>query len=54
MNYMFAECHSLKFVEINNINTSSLITMTHMFENCYSLRSINLSNFNLDLTQNME
>ena len=51
---MFAGCHSLKTVEINKLNTSSLITMAHMFENCYSLRSINLSNFSFNLTQNIE
>ena len=46
MSNAFANCSSLKYLNINNFNTSSVINMTNMFYGCSSLLSLNLKNFN--------
>ena len=44
---MLSGCKNLKSVEINNINTSSVLYMNEIFKDCSSLESLDLSNFNL-------
>jgi surface protein len=51
---MFSGCSSLNSLKLSNLNTSSVIDMSHMFENCISLTSINLSNFDTHATKNID
>ena len=44
---MFDNCKSLKFVNLSNIDISSLINMDNGFRNCKSLKSIDLTNVDL-------
>ena len=53
MSYMFSGCSSLKYINIFNFNTESVIYMNNMFSECSSLNEINLSNFNTDNVINM-
>ena len=41
----FGNCTSM---DLNNVNTSSVTSMSNMFENCSSLTSLDLSNWNTD------
>ena len=42
---MFKNCYSLKSINLINLNTSKIITMSSLFENCFKLKSLNLSHF---------
>ena len=43
---MFAECFTLRKVNISHFNTENVTKMNNMFSECSSLRKIYLSNFN--------
>ena len=45
MTFMFSECQSLKYINLQNLNTSKVETMKRVFYNCKSLKSLNLSSF---------
>ena len=52
MNHLFNNCKQLKYVDLNNIYTSSnLKDISYLFANCNSLESIILNNF---ITSNVE
>ena len=44
--YWFYGLYSLRKVDFNNLNTSSVTNMKKMFRNCESLTNLDLSNFN--------
>lgn len=44
--YMFANCSSLKSLNLSNWNTSNIIDMSNMFRDCSSLESLDLSGWN--------
>lgn len=46
MSRMFAECRSLKNLDLSKFNTINVINMSEMFLNCSSLTELNLSTFN--------
>jgi len=47
MSFMFNNCISLTFLNLDNFNTNNVEKMNNMFNNCTSLISLNLNNFNL-------
>ena len=54
MNYTFANCKSLEYIDINNLKyTDYLIHMSHMFENCSSLKEIDISSLNIKRVQDI-
>ena len=53
MSWMFAECSSLKELNLNNFNTNNVIDMRSMFSRCSSLKELNLNNFNTNNVTNM-
>ena len=46
MSWMFAQCYSLKTLDLSSFNTSKVTNMSWMFFYCYSLQFLDLSNFN--------
>ena len=42
---MFKNCYSLTSINLSNLGTSNLMTMSSMFENCGKLISLDISNF---------
>ncbi len=46
MRYMFADCRSLKSLDLTNFNTENVTDMYYMFAYCTSLESLDLTNFN--------
>ena len=46
MAYMFAECTSLKSLDISSFDTSRVADYMQMFQSCSELTSLDLSNFN--------
>ena len=46
MTGMFADCISLRNVNIDDFNTSNVKDMSDLFYDCFSLRMVNMSNFN--------
>ena len=46
MSYMFANCTSLKSLDLSHFNTAKVTNMVGMFISCTSLTSLNLSSFN--------
>lgn len=46
MNNMFYNCHSLEYVDTENLDTSKATTMHQMFRDCHSLETLDVSNFN--------
>ena len=53
MRYMFADCRSLKSLDLTNFNTENVTDMYYMFFNCTSLESLDLTNFNTAKVTNM-
>ena len=47
MAYMFAQCISLKSVDVSSFDTSSVGDFMAMFQGCTELKSLDLSNFNV-------
>jgi len=47
MEYMFYECESLIYLNINNFNIKNDCNLGSMFRDCSSLTSLNLSNFEI-------
>ena len=45
MTFMLQECSSLKYLDISNMNTSSINNINGTFSNFWELISLNLSNF---------
>ena len=54
MRYMFADCRSLKSLDLTNFNTENVTDMYYMFHNCRSLESLDLTNFNTAKVTNMK
>ena len=54
MQNMFQHCISLKFLDLINFNTSSVIDMGNMFYNCHSLISLKIDDFNLSKVKSSE
>lgn len=54
MRYMFADCRSLKSLDLTNFNTENVTDMYYMFHNCTSLESLDLTNFNTAKVTNMK
>ena len=52
--FMFADCNSLKNLNLSNFNTQHLTDMKFMFSHCYSLTNLNLSNFNTQNIRDMD
>ena len=50
---MFANCTSLKSLELSKFDTSSVTDMSYMFANCTSLNSLDLSKFDTSSVVNM-
>ncbi len=46
MNNMFANCYSLKSLDVSGFNTENVTDMNSMFDNCSSLKSLDVSGFN--------
>ena len=44
---MFSGCSSLNELNLSNINTKRVTSMSCMFEGCSSLKELNLSNFDM-------
>ena len=42
---MFANCYSLKTLDISNMNTKNVLDMSGMFQNCNSLTSLDYQNY---------
>ena len=53
MRYMFADCRSLKSLDLTNFNTENVTDMYYMFAYCKSLESLDLTNFNTAKVTNM-
>ena len=53
MRYMFADCRSLKSLDLTNFNTENVTDMYYMFFKCTSLESLDLTNFNTAKVTNM-
>ena len=53
MRYMFADCRSLKSLDLTNFNTENVTDMYYMFAYCTSLESLDLTNFNTAKVTNM-
>ena len=53
MEYMFADCYSIKSLDLSNFNTSSVTDMGEMFSDCSGLTSLDLSNFNTSSVTDM-
>ena len=51
---MFFSCESLTNIDLSNLNSDNIITMSFMFYDCKSLRNINFSNFNTEKVITME
>ena len=47
MNMMFYNCYSLQTLNLNNFDTSSVLSMIEMFSDCKSLKTLYIDNFNL-------
>ena len=45
MGHMFEGCSSLNSLNLSNLDTSNVTSMSYMFHGCSSLSSLNLSNF---------
>ena len=45
MDYMFANCTSLKSLDLSSIDTANVTYMGGMFYNCSSLTSLDISSF---------
>ena len=54
MQYLFAECYSLKSINFSNWDTSSLENVESMFYSCSSLEYVDLSGFNTPSLINMD
>ena len=50
---MFADCKSLKSLDLSSFDTSNVVDMGFMFNNCSSLTSLDLSSFNTKNVFNM-
>ena len=53
MNAMFANCTSLKKLDVSHFNTSNVTNMREMFSSCYSLPFLDLSNWNTNKVTTM-
>ena len=51
---MFANCSTLKSLDLNMFETSSVLDMTFMFFNCCLLESLEISNFNTSSVAKMD
>ena len=51
---MFSDCHSLKYINITNIDTTKIESMKYLFNSCHSLISINLHGFDTAKTTSFE
>ena len=47
MHGMFSGCKTLKYFDLKNFSTSSVVEMFGLFKGCSSLISLDLSNFNI-------
>ena len=45
---MFANCSSLKEIDLSSFDTKVVTSMSYMFDGCTSLKSLDLSNFNTE------
>jgi surface protein len=54
MIYVFADCSSLKTLDLSSFNTEKVQYMNNMFSGCSSLTSIDLSSFNTSIVRNMK
>lgn len=45
MSWMFADCFSLKNIDLSTFDTSKVKNMSYMFAHCHSLETIDLSSF---------
>ena len=50
---MFRDCSSLETLDLSNLDTRKLTSMSDMFSGCSSLRSIDLTNFNTEKVTSM-
>ncbi|MCF0260736.1 MAG: BspA family leucine-rich repeat surface protein, partial [Erysipelotrichaceae bacterium] len=50
---MFAECSSLKDLDLHSFDTSKVINMSEMFAECSSLKDLDLHNFNTGSVYNV-
>ena len=46
MSFIFGNCVSLKYLNLNNFNTNNVTNMSSMFNNCESLEVLHIDNFN--------
>lgn len=53
MDIAFADCHSLKQIDLSNVDLHSAVHVISMCQNCYSLKRLSLSNCNLRNIVNM-
>ena len=53
MSYLFYNCYSLRYVDINNFDTYNVVDMSNMFFNCSSLENIDLNSFNTSSVNDM-
>lgn len=51
--YMFFGCENLKFLNVQNLDTSHVENMEYMFGNCTSLTNLDVSNFDTSKVTNM-
>ncbi len=50
---MFYNCNNLKYINLTNINISSVENMSYLFYEDYSLESIDLSNLQIPKVKDM-
>ena len=50
---MFAECSSLKTIDLSMLNTQNVTSMSGMFSDCKNLKTLNLSGFNTENVTSM-
>lgn len=53
MNNMFYNCHSLKNVDTENLDTSKVTTMHQMFRDCHALEELDTSSFDTSKVTSM-
>lgn len=53
MKNMFYKCESLKYVDLENLDTSSVTSMYQMFRDCKALKEVDVSSFDTSNVKNM-
>ena len=54
MNSMFSSCSSMNSIDLSNLDTSNVKTMSNMFDSCFLLETLDLSDFKTISVTNME